>query len=73
MNFDVYGEEFADYLYQSRKLLRYLGNFYKRQDFLKPKLERMSLIHINFEESRVFTVTKVVDTIRYNIIVTLDT
>ena len=58
LNFEKYGEEFTDYLYQSKKLYRYLGNFYKEQDFLIPKLEKMSLIHINFDESRVFTVTK---------------
>ena len=36
----------------------YVGDFHKRKDFLTPKLERMSLIHINFEEANVFSVTK---------------
>ena len=36
----------------------YLGFLNSENEFLTPKLERMSLIHINFEESQVLAVTK---------------
>ena len=58
LSFDRYGEEFINYLYKSERLYRYLGHFLGKKPFLKPKLEKLSLIHINFEESRVWTVTK---------------
>ena len=58
LDFDSYGTDFADYLYKSKRLFRYLGNFYTNQEFLSPKLKRMSLIHINFEDYNVLTVTK---------------
>ena len=58
LNFESYGDEFTNNLFKSERLFRYLGDFHKRKDFLTPKLERMSLIHINFEEANVFSVTK---------------
>ena len=58
MNLDIYGEEFLNHYLKSERLHTYFGSFGSKEDFLKPKFKRSSLVHINFEESKVFTVTK---------------
>ena len=35
-----------------------MGNPWTQREFVEPRLQRSSLIHINFEESEVWTVTK---------------
>ena len=61
LHLDDYGEDFAKYFRKSERLLRYLGTFYDydgQDRFLIPQLKRNSIIHINFEEAEVMTVTK---------------
>ena len=58
LNFESYGKEFAKYFLQPSKLFDYLGQHYNRDGFLKPKMESMSLISINFDGLEVLTVTK---------------
>ena len=58
MNFEKYGKEFLDILFKSDKLSWYIGDYWNEDRFLNVKLQKMSLIHINFEESKVWTVTK---------------
>ena len=58
LNFESYGKEFAKYFLQPSKLFDYLGQHYNRDGFLKPKMESMSLIYINFDGPEVLTVTK---------------
>ena len=62
LNMDKYGEEFKNYANKADRLYPYLGlnpsmgsTF---QDFINLRLQRMSIIHINFEGSKVWTVTK---------------
>ena len=61
-NMDKYGEEFKSYTNTTDRLDPYLGlNWYSghlEQDFLNQRLKRMSIIHINFEKTKVWTVTK---------------
>ena len=58
LNFESYGKEFAKYFLQPSKLFDYLGQHFNRDNFLKPKMESMSLISINFDGPEVLTVTK---------------
>ena len=58
LNFESYGNEFARYFLQPSKLFDYFGQHYNRDGFLKPKMESMSLISINFDGPEVLTVTK---------------
>ena len=58
MNMDNYGEEFLNHYLKSERLHSYFGKFDTMYDFLRPKFKKSSLVHINFEESKVFTVTK---------------
>ena len=58
LSFESYGKEFAKYFLQPSKLFDYLGTHYNRNGFLKPKMESMSLISINFDGPEVLTVTK---------------
>ena len=60
LNFESYGEEFVKYFLQPNKLLGFLGYgyVYNQEEFLKQKLEKTSLIHINFEGAEALTVTK---------------
>jgi hypothetical protein len=62
INTNKYGQEFTNYVFKSERLYPYLGldrNSYTiEEDFFNLRLQRMSIIHINFEESKVLTVTK---------------
>ena len=58
LNLENYGEEFLNHYLKSERLHSYMGNFDTQNKFLAPKLKKTSLVHINFEESKVFTVTK---------------
>ena len=52
-------EDFTNYIVNPERLYRYLGLAYPYEyNFLDGKLQRTSIIHINFEESKVLTVTK---------------
>ena len=53
-----YGQDTIDYFFKSNKISDYMGNFWNSGDFLRKRLQRFSLVHINFEESKVWTVTK---------------
>ena len=57
-NFDIYGDDFADYFFNISDLHSFLGDHSTQNQFLEPKLKRMSLISINFEGPEVLTVTK---------------
>ena len=58
LNFEDYGQEFGQYFLQYDKLYHVLGNHTSKDDFLKSRLAKVSLVHINFAESDVLTVTK---------------
>ena len=58
LNKDIYGKEVEDYFLQPRKLYDFFGKAYAENDIWKPKLERTSLIYINFEDLELMTVTK---------------
>ena len=57
LNIDLYGEEFKNYLIKPERLYPYL-NIYNEEQILEKRLKRMSIIHVNFEKSKVWTVTK---------------
>ena len=54
-----YGEDFTNYIVNPERLYPYLelGQHYENK-FFENRLQRISIIHINFEESKVLTVTK---------------
>ena len=51
------GEEFTNYLFKPERLYPYL-DMGSENEYLNGRLQRISIIHINFEESKVLTVTK---------------
>ena len=53
-----YGDDFKDYFLRSKRLSHYMDHSYNQNGFVLARLRRSSLIHINFEESKVLTVTK---------------
>ena len=57
-NFKKYGKDFSQYFLQYDKLYHVLGNHNSKDEFLTARLQRVSLVHINFEEANVLTVTK---------------
>ena len=57
-NLDSYGQDTVNYFMKSKKISDYMGNFWNLGDFLRPQLKKSSIVHINFEESKVWTVTK---------------
>ena len=57
-DFESYGEEFTKHFLHTEKLYDYLGYVFSKEDFLKPKLEKASLIRINFDGPEAMTVTK---------------
>ena len=54
LNLDRYGEEFENYIIKQNRLYPYQAQF----GYLDHRLQRMSIIHINFEESEVWNVKK---------------
>ena len=59
--FESYGDDFNDLFLRPEKLIHYRGfkSFYGLPaTFLQEKLKRATLVHINFEELKVWTVTK---------------
>ena len=64
INLESYGDDFNNYFTKTERLLHYMGNPWTgitpwtQREFVEPRLQRSSLIHINFEESEVWTVTK---------------
>ena len=58
LDIDSYGEEFKGYYQNPNNLYGYLGSFSTLDDFLKAKMSKTSLVHINFEESEVLSLTK---------------
>ena len=58
LDIDSYGEEFKGYYQNPDNLYGYLGSFDTLDDFLKAKMSKTSLVHINFEESEVLSLTK---------------
>ena len=59
--FEYFGEDFNNLFLRPEKLIQYRGfkKFYGLPStFLKEKLKRATLVHINFEELEAFTVTK---------------
>ena len=58
INLKSYGNDFENYFLKSEKLSDYLEYATNRRSLEKAKLKKSSLIHINFEESKVWTVTK---------------
>ena len=57
-NLESYGDDFVDYFTKTERLLPYMDWFNTQRGFVVPRLQRSSLIHINFEESKVWVVTK---------------
>ena len=57
-NLDSYGQDTVNYFMKSKKISDYMGNFWNLGDFLRPQLKKSSIVHINFQESKVWTVTK---------------
>ena len=57
-NLESYGDDFVDYFTKTERLLPYMDWFNTQRGFVVPRLQRSSLIHINFEESKVWAVTK---------------
>ena len=61
MKFESFGEDFNNLILRPEKLIQYRGfeTFYGQiGTFLKEKLQRVTLVHINFEELKALTVTK---------------
>ena len=58
INLKSYGNDFENYFLKSEKLSDYLEYATYRRSLERAKLKKSSLIHINFEESKVWTVTK---------------
>ena len=58
INLDIYGTDFENYFLKSDRLYHFLDYHYKESNFVKPRLQKSSIIHINYEESKVWTVTK---------------
>ena len=58
INLDIYGTDFENYFLKSERLYHYLDYHYSESHFVKPRLQKSSIIHINYEESKVWTVTK---------------
>ena len=59
VNLKSYGTDFENYFLKSERLFHYLDHFSRTEfGFATSRLQRSSLIHINFEESEVWTVTK---------------
>jgi hypothetical protein len=61
MKFESLGEDFNNLFLRPEKLIQYRGlekNYYLPSSFLKDKLKRATLVHLNFEELKVWTVTK---------------
>ena len=60
INLEKYGNEFTNYIFKTERLYPYLGinSDTTWDDFLNIRLKRMSIIHINFEKSKVLSVTK---------------
>ena len=61
-NMDKYGEEFKKYVFNQSRIHPYLG-FYRYSSnmekyYIERRLQRTSIIHINFGESKVLTVIK---------------
>ena len=58
INLESYGDDFNNYFTKSERLFHYMGKPWTPRDFVEPRLQRSSLIHINFDESKVWSVTK---------------
>ena len=61
MEFESFGEDFNNLFLRPEKFIQYRGqeDFYGLPaSFLKDKLKRATLVHLNFEELKVWTVTK---------------
>ena len=61
MKFESFGEDFNNLILRPEKLIQYRGfeTFYGQiGTFLKEKLQKVTLVHINFEELKALTVTK---------------
>ena len=54
-----YGEDFTSYLFKPERLYPYMeSSIPYKENFVSHRLQRISIIYINFEESKVLTVTK---------------
>ena len=58
MEVESYGSEFKEYFLGPKNLYDYFDKFENEIAFMAAKMKRTSLIHINFEESEVMTLTK---------------
>ena len=58
LNLDSYGLHYEEYFLRFKGLNDYFESYLTREDFLKSRMQRTSLVHINFEESKVWTMTK---------------
>ena len=61
MKFESFGEDFNHLFLRPEKLIQYRGfeKYYGLPtSFLKDKLKRATLVHLNFQELKVWTVTK---------------
>ena len=59
-NIEYFGDGFNNLFQRPEKLIQYRGfkTFYSPKAFLEEKLKRATLVHLNFEELKVFTITK---------------
>ena len=60
LNMDKYGEEFKNFVFNPERLYSYLGlehGLGMEMDY-KKRLQRMSIFHVNFEQSKVLNVIK---------------
>lgn len=58
LNLKTYGMDFEKYFMKSDRLSHYVDWFHIQSLFVKSRLQRSSIISINFEESKALTVTK---------------
>ena len=60
LNVDKYGQEFRNFVFNPERLYSYLGldERFMERSLQRLQSERMSIFHVNFEQSKVLTVIK---------------